>query len=102
MTRSDLMKLIVAAVRRNFPAAPQDATERLAEELVDVFAAAGPMGETRRVKIVYDPKADLAWSARDIDTNELMLWHADRSTLLRDCRERGWTVIDQESAWKSE
>lgn len=102
MTRSDLMKLIVAAVRRNFPAAPQEATERLAEELVDVFEAAGPIGEARRVKIAYDPKADIAWSARDIETNEMMLWHTDRLTLLRDCRERGWTVIDQESPWKGE
>ena len=102
MTRSDLKKLIVAAVRRNFPAAPQEATERLADELVDAIEAAGLMGEVRRVKIVYDPKADLAWSARDIETSELMLWHTDKSTLLRDCRERGWTVIDQESPWKSE
>jgi hypothetical protein len=41
MTRSDLKKLFVAAVRRNLPAAPQEATERLAEDLVDVIEAAG-------------------------------------------------------------
>jgi hypothetical protein len=102
MTRSDLKKLFVAAVRRNLPAAPQEATERLAEDLVDVIEAAGLMAKARRVKIIYDPKADLAWSARDIETDELILWHADRSTLLSDCRERGWTVIDQESPWRSE
>ena len=69
---------------------------------MDVFAAAGLVGEARRVKIVYDSKADLAWSARDVESNELMLWHADRPLLLRDCRDRGWTVIDQDNPWKAE
>ena len=102
MTRSDLIKLIVTTLRRHFPAAPREATQSVAEELVDLFEAAGPVGQAWRVRIVYDPKADLAWSARDIETEELMLWHADRLTLLRDCRERGWTVVDQDSPWKSE
>ena len=60
MNGSDLMKLIVAAVRRNLPMAPEEATHRLAEELVDGIEAAGLLGaKARRVRIVYDPKADL-------------------------------------------
>jgi len=102
MTRSDLTKLIITALRRHFPASPHEATQSLAEELIDLFEAAGGVGEARRVKIVYDPKADLAWSARDAASNELMLWESDRRTLLNACRERGWAVIDQESPWKSE
>jgi hypothetical protein len=102
MTRSDLIKLIVTTLRRHFPAAPLEATQSVAEELVGVLEAAGAVGEARRVKIVYDPKADLAWSARDDESDELMLWAPDRMTLLNDCRERGWTIIDQESPWKSE
>jgi hypothetical protein len=102
MTRSDLIKQIVAALRRHFPAASYEATQKVAEELGDLVEAAGYVGEARRVKIVYDPKADLAWSARDAESDELMLWAPDRMTLLNDCRERGWTVIDQESPWKSE
>ena len=101
MTRSELLNLVVSALRRHLPAAAHEATQALAEEIVGLFEAAGPVG-SRRVKIVYDPKADLAWSARDTDSDELMLWAPDRMTLLNDCRERGWTVIDQESPWKSE
>ena len=101
MTRSDLLSVVAIALRRHFPAAAHDATQALAEELVALFEAAGPVG-SRRVKVVYDPKADLAWSARDAESDELMLWARDRMTLLNDCRERGWTVIDQESPWKSE
>ena len=100
MTRSDLTKLVVTALRRHFPAAPHELTQSIAEELVDLFETSGGVADARRVRIVYDPKADVAWSARDAESNELMLWDADRATLLNDCRERGWTVIDQDSPWK--
>lgn len=41
MNRADLTRWIIAAVRRNLPAAPDEAVRRLAEELVDGIEAAG-------------------------------------------------------------